>query len=161
ATAERLRDDGFSVAGLDVEPVALPGVHAYRCDVSELAGHEALVGRIEAELGPLVALVNVAGVFVAQTVEQLTVETYRRQLAIMLDGPVFLARAAGLRMARRGGGRIVNVSSIHATHGEQSSLAYDASKAGLEAATRTLAIELGPSGVLVNAVAPGFVRTRM
>jgi NAD(P)-dependent dehydrogenase (short-subunit alcohol dehydrogenase family) len=161
ATAERLRDDGFTVAGLDLEPVELHEVRGYTCDVADVDGHDALVARIEQELGPLAALVNVAGVFVPQRVEELTLETYRHQLAIMLDGPVFLARAAGLRMARRGGGRIVNVSSVHATHGEETSLAYDAAKAGLEAATRTLAIELGPRGVLVNAVAPGFVRTRM
>ena len=64
-------------------------------------------------------------------------------------------------MAARGSGRIVNITSVHATVGEAGTLAYDSAKAGLEAATRTLAIELGPRGVLVNSVAPGFVRTRM
>jgi 3-oxoacyl-[acyl-carrier protein] reductase len=78
-----------------------------------------------------------------------------------MDGPVWLARSAGLRMAARGSGRIVNITSVHATNGEAASLAYDSAKAGLEAATRSLAIELGPRGVLVNSVAPGFVRTRM
>jgi 3-oxoacyl-[acyl-carrier protein] reductase len=161
AVAERLRDDGFAVAGLDLEPIALDGVRAYACDVAEIEGHDRLVARIEEELGPLAALVNAAGIFIAQRVEALEPAAYRRQLAVMLDGPVFLARAAGVRMAERGAGRIVNVTSIHSTRGEETSLAYDAAKAGLEAATRTLAIELGPHGVLVNAVAPGFVRTRM
>jgi NAD(P)-dependent dehydrogenase (short-subunit alcohol dehydrogenase family) len=64
-------------------------------------------------------------------------------------------------MAARQFGRIVNITSVHATNGEAAFLAYDTAKAGLEAATRTLAIELGPCGVLVNSVAPGFVRTRM
>jgi 3-oxoacyl-[acyl-carrier protein] reductase len=64
-------------------------------------------------------------------------------------------------MAAHGGGRIVNVTSIHATHSERTALSYDAAKGGLEAATRTLAIELGEHGVLVNSLAPGFVRTRM
>ena len=64
-------------------------------------------------------------------------------------------------MATHGGGRIVNVTSIHAANSERGSIAYDAAKAGLEAATRTLAIELGDRGVLVNSLAPGFVRTRM
>jgi 3-oxoacyl-[acyl-carrier protein] reductase len=161
ATAERLRDDGFRVAGLDLEPVEVDGVRSYACDVAEVDGHDALIGRIEDELGPLTALVNVAGIFTPHPLAGLTVEVYRRHLAVLLDGPVFLARAAGLRMASRGGGRIVNVTSIHSTHGEEASLAYDAAKAGLEAATRTMAIELGPHGVLVNAIAPGFVRTRM
>jgi 3-oxoacyl-[acyl-carrier protein] reductase len=64
-------------------------------------------------------------------------------------------------MARHGGGRIVNVSSIHGMNSERTALAYDAAKGGLEAATRTLALELGEHDVLVNSVAPGFVRTRM
>ena len=161
ATAERLRDDGFAVAGLDLEPVTSDGVAPYACDVAELEGHDALVARIEDELGPVAALANVAGTFTPEAVGELTVAAYRRQLAVMLDGPVWLARAAGLRMAARGEGRIVNVTSVHAQAGEERSLSYDAAKAGLAAATRTLAIELGPRGVLVNSLAPGFVRTRM
>jgi len=159
AVAERLAADGFRVVPLDVEPCDLP--HAVRCDVADVEGHEALVARLAAAHGVPTALVNVAGVFVAEAVADLTLASYRRQLAVMLDGPIFLARAAGVRMAAAGRGRIVNVTSVHASNGEARSLAYDTAKAGLEAATRTLAIELGPCGVLVNSVAPGFVRTRM
>ena len=64
-------------------------------------------------------------------------------------------------MSERGYGRIVNITSIHARFGEETALAYDVAKGGLEQATRTLAIELSRHGVLVNAVAPGFVATRM
>jgi NAD(P)-dependent dehydrogenase (short-subunit alcohol dehydrogenase family) len=64
-------------------------------------------------------------------------------------------------MAERGYGRIVNITSIHGEFGEETALSYDIAKSGLNQATRTLAIELGPKGVLVNAVAPGFVATRM
>jgi len=159
AVARRLGEDGLHVVGLDLE--AAPGSGLLRCDVADIAGHDALVASIEAEHGPVAVLVNVAGMFVPQAVVDLTPETYRRHLAVMLDGPVFLARAAGVRMAGRGYGRIVNVTSVHATVSERLSLAYDAAKGGLEAATRTLAIELGPDGVLCNSVAPGFVRTRM
>ena len=91
----------------------------------------------------------------------LTVAAYRRQLGVMLDGPIWLARAAGLHMAAHGGGRIVNVTSIHATDSERTALSYDAAKGGRDVATRTLAIELGSRGVLVDSIAPGFVRTRM
>jgi NAD(P)-dependent dehydrogenase (short-subunit alcohol dehydrogenase family) len=159
ATAERLRNDGFTVVGLDREPCGFePSVI---CDVADIEGHERLIASITAEHGPLWAHVNVAGVSVAERLEQLTVEQYRRQLGVMLDGPVWLARAAGLAMAASGGGRIVNVTSIHATQSERGAIAYDAAKGGLEAATRTLALELGDRGVLVNSVAPGFVHTRM
>lgn len=64
-------------------------------------------------------------------------------------------------MVAQGYGRVVNVTSIHARLTEPHSLAYDVSKAGLESATRTAAVELADHGVLVNAVAPGFVATRM
>lgn len=162
AIALRLRDDGFRVAAADIEPVEpAEGVVPYRLDVGDLGAHDPFVGRVEAELGPLFALVNVAGVYVAEPIGDLSLAAYRHQHAVMLDGPVWLARSAGLRMAARGAGRIVNITSIHSTNGEPASLAYDSAKAGLEAATRTLAIELGPRGVLVNSVAPGFVRTRM
>jgi NAD(P)-dependent dehydrogenase (short-subunit alcohol dehydrogenase family) len=70
-------------------------------------------------------------------------------------------REIGQVMAAAGYGRIVNVTSIHAAVTEPSSLSYDVAKAGLESATRTFAVELATSGVLVNAVAPGFVATRM
>jgi len=162
AIALRLSDDGFLVAAVDIEPVEpAHGVTAFQLDSADLDAHDRLVERVEQELGPLAALVNVAGIFMPEPLDRLTLDAYRRQHAVLLDGPVWLARAAGLRMAKRGSGRIVNITSVHATNGEAASLAYDSAKAGLEAATRTLAIELGPRGVLVNSVAPGFVRTRM
>jgi 3-oxoacyl-[acyl-carrier protein] reductase len=162
AIALRLRRDGFLVAAADIEPIeAAEGIVGYQLDVGDLSAHDPCVGRVETELGPLYALVNVAGVYVAEPIDDLSLAAYRRQHAVMLDGPVWLARSAGLRMAARGAGRIVNITSIHSTNGEPASLAYDSAKAGLEAATRTLAIELAPRGVLVNSVAPGFVRTRM
>jgi 3-oxoacyl-[acyl-carrier protein] reductase len=161
AIAARLRDDGFRVAGADIEPVTDREIAAYHLDVADLDAHEAILDRIEQELGPLSALVNVAGISVPEPIDRLTVAAYRRQLAVMLDGPVWLARGAGLRMASRGTGRIVSITSIHSTNSEVGSLAYDCAKAGLDAATRALAIELAPGGVLVNSLAPGFVRTRM
>lgn len=162
AVALRLRDDGFAVAAADVDPVEpADGMLPCALDVADIGEHDRVLDRVEAELGPLAVLVNAAGMFVAERLDQLTMAAWRRQHAVMLDGPVWLARSAGLRMAERGSGRIVNVTSVHASNGETASLAYDTAKAGLEAATRNLAIELGPRGVLVNSVAPGFTRTRM
>jgi len=159
AVAERLRGDGRLVVGLDLEPCGFdPSIEI---DVADIEGHERLIESIAAEHGRIWGLVNVAGIFIPEAVADLTIASYRRQLGVMLDGPVWLARAAGLHMAQHGGGRIVNVTSIHATNSERSALSYDAAKGGLEAATRTLALELGEHGVLVNSIAPGFVRTRM
>lgn len=162
AIALRLRDDGFLVAAADIERIAPEkGISPYSMDVADLDSHDAVLGHVEQDLGPLSALVNAAGISVPEPIDRLTLAAYRRQHAVMLDGPVWLARAVGLRMAARRTGRIVNVTSVHASNGEAGSLGYDSAKAGLEAATRALAIELGPCGVLVNSLAPGFVRTRM
>jgi len=161
ATAERLLADGFAVAGLDIEPVEIPGVQGIRCDLADIESLEDIVASVERELGSIDALANVAGIAVSESLADLTIAVYRRQLAVSLDGPIFLAKAVGVRMAARKRGRIVNVTSVHAHHSEAGALAYGASKAGLEAATRVMAIELGPHGVLVNDIAPGFVRTRM
>jgi 3-oxoacyl-[acyl-carrier protein] reductase len=147
------------VVGLDMEP-SQQGP-ALEVDVSDIESHDSLIEQVAAEHGPITALVNVAGIFIPESVADLTPASYRRQLGVMLDGPIWLARAAGLHMARHGGGRIVNITSIHATNSERTALSYDAAKGGLEAATRTLALELGEHGVLVNSLAPGFVRTRM
>jgi len=159
AVAARLREDGMLVVGLAMEPCAQgPSIEV---DVSDIERHDGLIEQIATDHGPVKALVNVAGMFIPEAVADLTPAAYRRQLGVMLDGPVWLARAAGLHMARNGGGRIVNVTSIHASNSERTALSYDAAKGGLEAATRTLALELGEHGVLVNSLAPGFVRTRM
>jgi 3-oxoacyl-[acyl-carrier protein] reductase len=159
AVAARLRGDGMLVVGLDMEPCQQGP--ALEVDVSDIESHDSLIEQVAAEHGPITALVNVAGIFIPESVADLTPASYRRQLGVMLDGPIWLARAAGLHMARHGGGRIVNITSIHATNSERTALSYDAAKGGLEAATRTLALELGEHGVLVNSLAPGFVRTRM
>jgi NAD(P)-dependent dehydrogenase (short-subunit alcohol dehydrogenase family) len=159
AVAEQLRSDGHLVVGLDLEPC--PFAPSLEVDVADIAGHERLIASIRAEHGRIWGLANIAGLSMPESVADLSVAAYRRQLAVMLDGPIWLARAAGLHMARNGGGRIVNITSIHAQNSERTAVAYDAAKGGLEAATRTLAIELGELGVLVNSVAPGFVRTRL
>jgi NAD(P)-dependent dehydrogenase (short-subunit alcohol dehydrogenase family) len=112
-------------------------------------------------LGPLDILVNNAGIFEAALAVDLTLASYRRVLDVNLHAPVFLASRAARGMSVRGYGRIVNITSIHGRFGEETALAYDVAKGGLEQATRTLAIELSRHGVLVNAVAPGFVSTRM
>jgi 3-oxoacyl-[acyl-carrier protein] reductase len=152
AIAERFRAEGATVSGVDVEEGC-----EFRFD---LARTDELDGLVDA-VGPIDILCSCAGVFDPAWAVDLTVERYRRVLAVNLDAPVFLAARCGRGMAERGYGRILSITSIHGLRGEEQSLPYDVSKAGLEGATRTLAIELGPKGVLVNALAPGFVNTRM
>jgi NAD(P)-dependent dehydrogenase (short-subunit alcohol dehydrogenase family) len=163
AIVERFAAEGATVAAVDVEPVPElgPAVVGLRYDLGDTEGLDGLVGDVETKIGPLDVLVNNAGIFEPALAVELSLESYRRVLAVNLDAPVFLAQAAARRMRERGYGRIVNITSIHGRFGEEQALSYDTAKGGLEQATRTLAIELSREGVLVNAVAPGFVATRM
>lgn len=160
ATAERLAAEGRPVVGLDraSETTSFPLLEVDLADLSALAG---VVDAVEVDHGHLGALINVAGVHESLDPEHFDLALYRRVLAIDLDAPILLAVEAGRRMARRGYGRIVNVTSIHGEFGERGGLAYDTAKAGLNQATRTLALEFARGGVLCNAVAPGFVDTAM
>jgi NAD(P)-dependent dehydrogenase (short-subunit alcohol dehydrogenase family) len=163
AIAERLAAEGARVVAVDVEavPDLGPSVHGLRWDLSETESLNGLIVAAEAEVGPLDVLVNNAGVFEPALAIDLTLDSYNRVLAVNLHAPVFLASRAARGMIERGYGRIVNITSVHARFGEEYAISYDVAKGGLEQATRTLAVELSRHGVLVNAVAPGFVATRM
>ena len=162
ATAARLAEAGARVCGVDREQSPAPtNGHAIVADLAELGALTDLVAEAERVVGPLDALVNVAGIWKPQSILELSPAALRESLAVNLEAPMLLAAAAARGMAGRGYGRIVSVTSVHARVSALQGLAYDASKAGLEGATRTLGIELAPHGVLANAVAPGFVATRM
>jgi NAD(P)-dependent dehydrogenase (short-subunit alcohol dehydrogenase family) len=161
ATATRLAEAGARVCGVDRNPApAPPGGCAIVADLAQLEAVPGLVAEAETRVGPLDALVNVAGIWEPEPSLELTLDVVRHTLVVNLEAPMLLASSAGRGMAERGYGRIVSVSSVHARVSANEGLAYDASKAGLEGATRTLGIELAPHGVLVNAVAPGFVHTQ-
>lgn len=160
---ERFLREGAKVATLAREdPVGLPDdVTFFRCD---LADHEAIpkaVAWVEDALGPLDVLVNNAGIWVETPTLGLDRAIWERVIAVNLSAPVLLAAAVGEGMAKRGSGRIVNVSSIQGRFAVENALAYAAAKGGLEQATRNMAVDLAPFGVLVNAVAPGFISTRL
>ncbi|MET0699728.1 MAG: SDR family NAD(P)-dependent oxidoreductase [Mycobacterium sp.] len=157
AITDRLRSGGATVTVLDLH--AVPGGI-----VVDLADRHA-IGRAAEEIaahpGGVDVLVNCAGTFTPSPLRGLDMAVYDRILAVNLHAAVLLMRALSEPMAAQGYGRIVNVTSVHARVSEALSLAYDVSKGGLEAATRTASLELADDGVLVNAVAPGFVATNM
>lgn len=163
AIVERFVKEGARVALVDREspPELGRDVAVFEADLARTERLEQLVVAVEEAVGPLDVLVNNAGIFEATRALGLSLEAYRRVLAVNLDAPVVLATAVARGMVERRYGRIVNITSIHGEFGEELALAYDVAKGGLNQATRTLAVELGPYGVLVNAVAPGFVATRM
>jgi NAD(P)-dependent dehydrogenase (short-subunit alcohol dehydrogenase family) len=155
--------EGARVTVIDREQlIAAPaGTTLVEFDLADTAGIDAVVESIESSFGPVDVLVNNAAIFEPALAVDLTLESYRRVIAVNLDAPIFLSSRFGARMAARGYGRIVSVSSVHGTIGEPTALSYDAAKGALNQATRTLALELAHRGVLVNAVAPGYVRTRL
>lgn len=130
------------------------------CDLGDPAQAEALVEEAERRVGPLDLLVNNAGIVLPTPVEELSPERIDRMLAVNVRGTLLVTAAAARRMKQRRSGRIVTVSSVAAEAGTVDVL-YAATKAALLGMTRALARELGRYGVLVNAVAPGPVETRM
>jgi NAD(P)-dependent dehydrogenase (short-subunit alcohol dehydrogenase family) len=113
-------------------------------------------------LGSLWGLVNNAGVNpYYHPVIETPLEEWDEVLRVNLLGAAAFARAIGTRLAAAGGGRIVNVSSIGGLTGLPNIAPYNASKAALDELTRTMAVELGPVGVLCNSVAPGTIATEM
>lgn len=144
--------------------VAQAGARALpiQADVTRDGEVRAMMDEIARELGGLDGLVNNAGWTQRvphRQLDDLTDEVWDRSLATNLRGPFYCARAAVPHMERRGGGAIVNITSVAAVTGTGSSMAYVASKAGLDALTRSLARALASSRIRVNAVAPGLLAT--
>ncbi|MGA7835462.1 MAG: SDR family oxidoreductase [Acidimicrobiales bacterium] len=161
AIAERLAKDGRAVVGVDRVAVSDAPYPMETLDLAEIERLEPWFGEVEAEFGPIDGLVNVAGIYERIDPASFSLDAYRRVLAVDLDAPVVLGALAATKMAARGYGRIVNVTSIHGEFGERGGLAYDVAKGGLNQATRTLALEYAERDVLCNAVAPGFINTAM
>ena len=113
------------------------------------------------QFGSLDVLVNNAGIHQPQDVAEITDAAWEAIFEVNLRGPMQLIRHFSEPMKSRGGGRIVNISSIAATIHRRCSSAYSSSKLGLLGLTRSVAIDLAPFGVLVNAVSPGTTETEM
>ena len=120
-----------------------------------------MVRDVEARLGPIDILVNNAGMAEARGLDDITEADFDRTIAVNLKSAFLCTQAVLPGMRARRWGRIVNISSIAARGAGSVSVAYNASKAGLEGLTRGYAARLAPDGVTVNAVAPGLVDTEM
>src|SRR5437763_5214285 len=135
---------------------------AVRADVADPDQVEAMLARIEAELGPISILVNNAGVAYRATLESFDPAGMESMRRTNVDGVIQVTRRVIPEMKERRYGRIVNISSI-AGHGTSlpGNAFYAATKAAVSMLTRQFALELGPHGITVNAVAPGFILTDM
>ena len=177
ACAQALAGAGFRVAvhyGRDADAAErvrakLPGsghcTLAADLSTGDIGACRALVEAAVAKLGGLDLLVNNAGLYEEHPIHAQTdaswAAAWQRTLGLNLFAPAHLSYIAGRHMAAHGGGRIVNVSSRGAFRGEPDAVAYGASKAGLNQMSQSMAKALAKDGVLVFAVAPGFVGTDM
>lgn len=157
ATAELFRDQGAVVYGLDIASTVPEGVTYVECNVGDRASVDAAIATC-AEHGRIDVLANVAGVVQFGRFDQITDAEWDRVHTVDLKGPFMLIQAA-LPHLRACGGNIVNVSSVAGRIPQPYAVAYAAAKGGLTQLTRSLALELSPEGIRVNAVCPGTVDT--
>jgi len=129
------------------------------CDVANVDAVRELADNVQRTCGPIDTLVNVAGVNRRKPAVEFSEEDYDFVLDINLKGPFFLSQAVGKQMVERGQGSQLNIVSLNNWAPLRNVLPYAVSKAGLGHMTRTLAVEWGPHGVRVNALAPGFILT--
>jgi len=169
-TAKRFADEGAAVAVLDINEdqaaqtaAGLGGTAAalgIGCDVTDAASVEAAVDRTLSELGGLHILVNNAGITRDNLLFKLTEDDWDAVMGVHLKGAFLMSKAAQKTFVDQRYGKILNLSSVSA-NGNRGQANYSAAKAGVQGFTRTLALELGPFGVNVNAIAPGFIATEM
>ena len=130
-------------------------------DVRDRASVERAVAAAEEKLGWIDVLVNAAGIIERTPFLDLTEQRWQEVIETNLGGTFRMSQVVAAAMIRRRSGRIINIASNNALGGSPGHQAYDASKSGVVGLTRSMAVELAPHGVWVNAVAPGWTRTDM
>jgi gluconate 5-dehydrogenase len=143
---DELRAEGLDVRG---EPF----------DVTDPAGVDAAVARIEVADGPVDILVNNAGVQLRKPIAEWSPEDWHRIIDTDLTSAWLMSRAFGLRMVERGHGKIINICSMQSDLGRTSIVPYSAAKGGLRMLTRGMCAEWGPKNIQVNGIAPGYFDT--
>jgi NAD(P)-dependent dehydrogenase (short-subunit alcohol dehydrogenase family) len=157
---QRVSGDDETVPTAEAVRALGAGALELALDVSDAAAVEAAAGKVAAQLGPIDVLVNNAGIVNnVATIEAMTPEAWEHELRVNLSGAFHCVRAIAPGMARRGWGRVINVSSVSARQPSLGQPAYAASKAGLIAFTQAVAQEFGSGGVTANAVLPGLIAT--
>jgi NAD(P)-dependent dehydrogenase (short-subunit alcohol dehydrogenase family) len=168
ACAIALAESGFDIVSTDVTVaeaqststlLGRPARLAVACDVSSTASVNAALVEIEQKVGRVDVVVNNAGIVEPVRTEETTDEQWERTISVNQTGALRVSRAAFPLLRRAPHPAIVNISSVVAQRGFPGRASYAAAKGALEALTRVLAVEWGPYGIRVNAVAPGFILT--
>ncbi len=167
AIALALAAAGAEVVGADIASAANRQVAssvagtAVTLDVSDQQGVEAAVDHISTHLGPIDVLVNSAGIGGRGAATDYSPDLLARVIDVNVKGSLYMCQAVGRRMIEQGGGSIINIASIGGLVAFPGSVGYQTSKGGVVQMTRTLAVEWAPSGVRVNAIAPGHIGTAL
>ena len=165
--ARRFAGEGARVVVADIaeataaEAAASINAGHVACDVTERASVQALVDSVVAQHGRLDVMVANAGIAGGAPFLELTDERWDSVIAVNLRGVFLCNQIAGRHFAQHGGGAIINTASILAARANPTTAAYSASKAGVVSITHSAAAALGPFGVRVNAIGPGYIETQM
>jgi NAD(P)-dependent dehydrogenase (short-subunit alcohol dehydrogenase family) len=172
AVAREFAAEGAAVALVELNPASAATVEAeirskggraqaYPLDITDYAAYQRAIDDVVAGWGRLDVLVNNAAIAFYATILDDTLEHWRRQIAVNLEAVYMGSKMAAPVMRRQGGGRIVSITSVQGFVSSGMCGAYNAAKGGIIALTKSMAVELAPYHILVNAVAPGFMLTPM
>jgi NAD(P)-dependent dehydrogenase (short-subunit alcohol dehydrogenase family) len=156
AIADALEREGAKVARVDIS-----GKTAYPCDVADRKAVFATMKRFVAEAGGLDILVNNAVYFHYARLVDMPEDKIHRMLDVGIKGVYWATQAATPHLIARGGGSIINLSSVAVSFGITNASVYTSIKGAIDALTRQQAVELAPHGIRVNAIAPGFFHSRL
>jgi NAD(P)-dependent dehydrogenase (short-subunit alcohol dehydrogenase family) len=172
AAARRLAEEDAKVLLSDIDddilasaaaPLKAQGlaVAAIRCDVADQAGIDAMIGKAVRDWGRIDIVVNNAAISDDTPIEDLSDEQWHSVLAINLDSVLDVTKAALPWLKESRSGSIINIASVQGIRGQPHAMAYATAKAGVINLTRCMAVDFGPFGIRANAVAPGYIDTRM
>jgi 3-oxoacyl-[acyl-carrier protein] reductase len=159
ATAQKFADEGAIVIACDRRTEGCNGWESYVLDVTDREQVDAVVAAVKARHGRIDVLVNNAGITKDARLVNMTADQFDAVIDVNLRGVFHCAQAVADTMVAQGAGVILNASSVVGIYGNFGQTNYAASKFGVIGFTKTWSRELGPKGVRVNAVAPGFVET--
>jgi 3-oxoacyl-[acyl-carrier protein] reductase len=157
----RKESDDLTKTRIETEQTHPGSLHFVPFDLAEIDGIPGLVKKLRTEFGPIYGLINNAGMSVDGVLALISTQQIEQVVRLNTTSPMVLTKYVVRSMMADGGGRIVNISSVVAFTGYSGLAVYAATKASLIGFTRSLAREVGRTGVNVNAVAPGFVATEM
>ncbi|HEV8270086.1 MAG TPA: SDR family oxidoreductase, partial [Chitinophagaceae bacterium] len=135
--------------------------HAIVCDVSDLSSVPGFVSDVLKKFGQIDILVNNAGINMKKEITDVSDEDFQKVITTNLTAVFVLSREVIRHMQKKKSGCIINISSMAAQYGLPKVIAYSASKTAIDGITRAMAVELGPKGIRVNAIAPGFIYSAM